>query len=91
MTGWEYFAVCLERETSYEKPSTIARRRPGATDADAEQLTGDGRWQHTDAFTRRTAGFTDAELVPIDRDRAREIAAEALAEGLLPRVPEDLA
>lgn len=90
MTGWDYFAVCLERESSLERPSTIARLRPGAPDADAEHLDGEGRWRHTDAFTRRTEGFTDAELVPIDHARAREIAAGALADGLLPRLPTDL-
>lgn len=91
MTGWDYFAVCLERESSYERPSTIARRRPGTGDAAAEHLGADGRWQRTDAFTRRAHGDTDAELVPIDRARAREIAAGAVAEGLLPRLPDDLA
>jgi hypothetical protein len=93
MTGWEYFAVCLERESSLERPSTIARRRPGAadTDAGAEHLDADGRWRRTDAFARRAEGFTDAELVPIDHARAREIAAGAVAGGLLPRLPDDLA
>ena len=90
MTGWEYFAVCVERETSYENPSTIARRRPEAGDADAEWLTGEGRWQRTDAFVRRAEGFTDAELVPIGHDRARSIAATALAGGRIARVPDDL-
>jgi len=90
MTGWDYFAVCLERESSYERPSTLARRHPGADDADGEHLDADGRWRRTDVFTRRAAGFTDAELVPIDHARAREIAAAALADGRLPRVPDDL-
>jgi hypothetical protein len=90
MTGWEYFAVCLERETSYENPSTIARRRPESGDAGAEWLTGEGRWQRTDAFVRRAEGSTEAELVPIDHDRARSIAATALAGGRIPRVPDDL-
>jgi len=90
MTGWDYFAVCLERESSYERPSTIARRPAGGSDDDADHLDADGHWRHTDAFIRRAAGFTDAELVPIDHDRAREIAAAALADGLLPRVPDDL-
>jgi hypothetical protein len=91
MTGWEYFAVCLERESSYERPSTIARRRPGGSDADAEHLDAEARWRRTDVFTRRAEGSTDAELVPIDHGRARAIAAGAVSDGLLPRVPDDLA
>jgi hypothetical protein len=90
MTGWEYFAVCLERESSYERPSTLARRPPGASDVDAEHLDADGRWRRTDVFTRRAEGSTDAELVPIDHARARAIAAGALADGILPRLPDDL-
>jgi hypothetical protein len=89
VTGWEYYAVAVERQTSFEKPSTIARRRPGAPDA--EWLTDEGRWRRTDVFDRRADDDAGVDLVPIDRDRAGEIAAQAVADGLIPGVPEDLA